>query len=422
MPDLDNHMDELFQKAAENYPLKTNAGNFDDLVPFIAAETTTAAKPELLKGKRKTALLLLAFLVSGILIGTYLVSSNNKTAGSKPPSQNNGAISAQSKTATQLHLNNEEGFAAGKAIENKVNENTAAENAVTVNETFYQKNKPIYNSKAKMFTNITQADAVTDDDKIAENKTDETGKAAINKTTSETESRQKTGIEKINTEAKKEIAEKAAKKEKQANEETKPPGKKNKNKPAFYYGIAAGAELNKVKSQDMTKTGFNGGIVLGLQINKKISVETGLQLSQKKYYSDGKYFNPKAGSMPANMTVNSLESKSTLIEIPVSVKYNFSKKKNTFYGKAGLSSCIMTKESNRYQAVVSGQQQEVNTTYKTKQGYFASDVRISAGYQHTVSKKINMRIEPYVQVPIKGIGIGSLPVTTAGVQIVFIRN
>ena len=65
MQHIDNHMDELFQKAAENYPLKTGTGNFDDLMPFIGGETSVTTKAALLKGKRKTALLLFAFLFTG---------------------------------------------------------------------------------------------------------------------------------------------------------------------------------------------------------------------------------------------------------------------------------------------------------------------------------------------------------------------
>jgi hypothetical protein len=126
--------------------------------------------------------------------------------------------------------------------------------------------------------------------------------------------------------------------------------------------------------------------------------------------------------MPANMTINSLEGTSTLIEIPVSVKYNFSKKKNTLYAKAGVSSYIMTKESNKYQAVLSGQQQEVNSAYNNTHCYLASDVRLAVGYQHVLNKKLNIRVEPYIQIPLKGIGIGTLPVTSTGLQLVLTRH
>jgi hypothetical protein len=407
MPDIDNHMDELFQKAAENYPLKTGAGNFDGLLPFIAGKTAITAKPAALSGKRKTALLLLALLFTGALAGTYIINNfrNNKNANDKVLVQEKTNASIPNNTTTQLNINND------KALSG----NSAPENMVTAAETVFQKTQPDYSTKGKIFTNIKQPDAVTDEYATTESESNVSTKITDNKTAADTQNQQEIKISKQDTAAKKE-------KNEAEKEEAKPSLKKTKNKPVFYYGIVAGIELNKVKTQDMTKTGFNGGAILGLQVNKKIAVETGLQLSQKKYYSDGKYFKPKTGAMPANMAVTSLQSTSTLIEIPVSIKYNFSKKKNTLYGKAGVSSYIMTKESNRYQAVVSGQQQEINNTYKTTHSYLASDIRISAGYQHTAGKKINIRVEPYIQIPLKGIGVGTIPVTSTGLQLVLTRN
>ena len=172
----------------------------------------------------------------------------------------------------------------------------------------------------------------------------------------------------------------------------------------------------------MTKAGFNGGLVLGLEFNKKIALETGIQLSQKKYHTSGEYFHPEKGSMPANMSIKSLNGSSNLIEIPLSVKYNFSKKKNTLYGKVGVSSFIMTKEANRYQAVISGQPMEVNSTYNNTKAYAAAELRLSAGYQHKPGKKMIIRVEPYIQIPLRGIGIGALPVTSTGLQLVLTRH
>jgi hypothetical protein len=87
MPDVDDHMDELFQKAADNYPLKTMPGNFDELLPFVAGNAASANKP--VTGKRKTALLLLAFIVTGAIVSTHLVNRNapNIAAGNKESMQ-----------------------------------------------------------------------------------------------------------------------------------------------------------------------------------------------------------------------------------------------------------------------------------------------------------------------------------------------
>ena len=416
MPNLDNHMDELFQKAAENYPLKTEAGNFDDLMPFIAGEKTAIVNPAA-KGKRKTTLLMLAVLFIGFTIGTtYLMTKNynNKIINNEASVKDKSIFAVQNNTVSQQLIN----FDA--AVDAKVQEANTSSN-------IYQKHKLASYTKGNIFTQITSPVAEADEDSDEINNRPENIKNAEANTKVRINNSQPDYDETEIAKVKKDNIDQPDKKRELTVNETKTADKKakknkNKYKPGIYYGIATGVELNEVKGQPMTKVGLNVGVILGLQINQKTAIETGVQVSQKKYYSEGKHFKPKAGSMPANMYINSLQSTSTIIEIPVSVKYNFSKKKNTLYAKAGVSSYIMTKESNKYQAVVSGLQQEINSTYKTNQAYIASEVRISAGYQHSIGKKSNIRVEPYIQIPLKGIGIGTMPVTSTGLQLVLTRN
>jgi hypothetical protein len=200
------------------------------------------------------------------------------------------------------------------------------------------------------------------------------------------------------------------------------PIRKITKKTSLYVGGSAGFEFNDVKNQGITKAGLQGGILLGMQFNHKISIETGVQFGQKKYYSQGKYFHPKTGTMPPNMTISSLEGTSSIIEIPVSVKFNFSKKQDGFYGKAGISNYVMTKEQNNYKAMVSGFPQDMQSTYKKKRFYPAAGLHLSAGYQMPIGKSLNLRAEPYIQVPLCKIGIGSLPVKSAGLNLIIIRN
>jgi hypothetical protein len=414
MPDIDNHMDELFKKAAADYPLKTGKGNFDDLMPFIAGETAANVKPAVAKGKRKTALALLVFLLTGLTIGTIYITSNYRHAeviADNPLTS--GKLNALPHSNGEAQINPPE--ATG------ISANNSSENTVDASTIIFQKNKLGAFYKGKNFIRITQPDAVLDDVSANQNTTRVIPETTPVKAFTEKVNQQEVSKDQINTEVKKEAVALPAEKKEPVATETKPAdkhGKKNKNKPGIYYGVATGIELNKIKNQGMTKAGLNAALVLGLQISKKISVETGVQLSQKKYYSAGEYFKPKTGTMPANMSISSLEGTSTLIEIPVSVKYNLSKKKNTLYGKAGLSTYIITKENNKYQAVISGQQQEVNGEYNKTHCYPASDIRLSMGYQHALNKKLNIRAEPYIQIPLKGIGIGALPVTSTGLQLV----
>lgn len=422
-------MDDLFKKAADNYLLKTDTGKFDDLLPFVAGPAVVSETSINKNSKRynKTALLLLAVLLIGGSIATYFIynSPDNKfvAADTKNKKQNiETSADNQTTTADQLQ-NSSTNIIAGHrpAIQKdninpsvKIRTSSGAKYNATITNAFAtaasDENKPlnIFDpsalQKQKIYTDRQQTViAIT-------NPATEEEQASFRQENKETTISIDPVIEKtkINPAEEKVTGTK--------------PGKKKINKPSFYYGISGGVELNQVKGQGMTKPGLNGGLLLGLQVTKKLAVEAGVQLSQKKYYSSGEHFHAKDGDMPGNMKVMSLNGTSTLVEIPVGIKYNLSKKANGIYGKAGVSTYLMTKERNAYKAMVSGQPQNVNKIYSTTRSYAAAELDLSAGYQHRLSKKLNIRVEPYIQIPLKGIGIGSLPVMSTGVHLVLTRN
>ena len=194
--------------------------------------------------------------------------------------------------------------------------------------------------------------------------------------------------------------------------------KKSNNKP--YLEMLVGPECNQIKNQGFSTAGLCGGIVVGMFLNKNLSLETGALVSQKKYYSKGTYFSMTelASSMPAGMELLSLQGKTTVVEIPINLKYNLIKKnKSIFFGTAGLSSYLLTNENNQYLAMVNGNEEKLTGNYSKYQKYFMASLNFGVGYEYKITKKISLRLDPYLQIPIKGMGIGSMPVTSAGIHL-----
>ncbi|MEO7293013.1 MAG: porin family protein, partial [Ginsengibacter sp.] len=193
----------------------------------------------------------------------------------------------------------------------------------------------------------------------------------------------------------------------------------------FYYGLLLGAEVNTVKNQDMKKVGFDIGLIGGYRFNKHFSAETGVLFSQKYYTTAGKYFSRKeiGSMMPAGMKVIEVKGASNVVEIPVHLRYDIvNKKKSRFFSSAGFSSYILTKESNKYYTSLNGTDYIMYGTYKNNPSYFAASLDLAVGYEKNFGKKSNIRFQPYVQLPIKGIGVGNLKVTSAGVHIAITRS
>jgi hypothetical protein len=177
--------------------------------------------------------------------------------------------------------------------------------------------------------------------------------------------------------------------------------------------------LSEVKSQGINKTGFDIGLLAGYRFSRKISLETGLLFATKYYYSDGKYFDMKPDpSMPPNMTLMSLKGNSKIVEIPIKVRYDFiNNGKSNVFSSAGINSYVLARENNNYHTMVNGNPQDMDKSYKDVTNYTAATFYFSAGYEHRILKRNKIRIEPYLQIPLKGIGVGKMPVTSTGLHL-----
>lgn len=76
---------------------------------------------------------------------------------------------------------------------------------------------------------------------------------------------------------------------------------------------------------------------------------------------------------------------------------------------------------NQYQTITDGMQRNLTGTYNNMSLHSAASLKLSIGYEKNIRKAVRIRLEPYIQIPLKGIGVGSMPVTTTGVHIGFFR-
>ena len=184
----------------------------------------------------------------------------------------------------------------------------------------------------------------------------------------------------------------------------------------FYAGVIAGADATTVKFQKIENAGATYGALLGYELNKKWSIEGGILLEKKYYYSEGKYF--KTTKIPQNWTVDDVSGNCKMIELPLSIRYNFTAHKNSgWFATAGTSTYFMQKQNYVYDYYWGGWRYTKNMDYDTASTYIFSNIGLSVGYVHRLGNFADLRIEPYVKLPVSGIGIGRLPMLSSGLQI-----
>jgi hypothetical protein len=395
-------MDDLFRSAAENYQLK-NGNDWDKIAPLIAGSETSAIATATPKSRKPWLILLALLIISPLLFITFnreksnqqspAVAINNSDVLTVNPDQQTSALVPKNHSENPNHTN----FSERSLIENGSNSTDGL--SKTKNIAFEINNR----SESDLIEQKQQIEEIPAKDHQVQT-VDFSGKhefqipGKVNKTLNPL----------INTKL---ITEASI------------PVTKSPEIRGLYLGILSGPQWNQVEGQGYNKTGFNLGLIAGFSFNKRLAVESGISYSKKYYYSDGQYFHMKKNPGTPTMKVISLEGSSNVIEIPAKIKYDvIDNKKGELFITAGLSTYILTKENNQYYALINGTPQNSNVIYNDRKTYLAGGMNLSAGYSIHLKKKTDIRIEPYLQIPFKGTGVGSMRVTTTGLNIGITRN
>ncbi len=198
-----------------------------------------------------------------------------------------------------------------------------------------------------------------------------------------------------------------------------------KSSKKFYAVLTGGLDASSVRLQKIEKAGHHYGGLLGYRVNKKWSVEAGLLIEKKYYYTEGRYFNTSGVYMPANSKITEVSGDCKMFELPLAVQYNFSERAHSsWFAAAGISSYIMKSEHYDYLYYYgnTGTQANHEKTYKNQSKNLFSVIQLSAGYTRKIGKTTALRVEPYFKLPVSGIGYGKLPLLSKGIHLGIIKD
>jgi len=401
---INDDMDELFRRAAEDYPLNTNNADWNSVLKKLS-ENSADIKPGNKRGNKKySSLLLLLLILPVIWIGKeYFYSSNN----------------AGSRISMAQHNSNNKLSSSKAVIAAPPMENRLPGNMVRVvrddNSAFVQ----LVDQKNNVRRQKASLRSVFDIPPV--NNNDISGPA---NSTTDTKSESKQAP--INNDVV--IAEVKSNKQnntvqqddsKDENNKTVLKDKNKKQKEhGIYAGIMVSPDISTIKFQGIRNMGVSAGVIVGYQVNKNIDVETGLAWNEKYYHSDGKYFNAKNIVLPTYAKVKELDGTCKMIEVPVTVRYNFRRSsKGNLSVSGGLSSYIMKRENYDYTIERNGVQYPRNAGYKNSSTDMFAVANAGFAYNRNIGKKTILRVEPYIKIPVKGVGIGDLPIMSTGINI-----
>lgn len=189
------------------------------------------------------------------------------------------------------------------------------------------------------------------------------------------------------------------------------------NKKGWFWGLTAGIDVSTVKYHYASDAGYNIGGLIGYRFNQHLSVQTGGIYTQKNYKMRGADFHPPKGSWLNNYTLETVDGYCKMWELPILATYHFigSNKSNAFIS-LGASSYFMKKENYDYLYYINNQPYYKTVAYNSNDQHILALLHLSAGIEKSINKKLTGIVEPYAKIPLSGVGMGSIQLSSFGVN------
>lgn len=196
--------------------------------------------------------------------------------------------------------------------------------------------------------------------------------------------------------------------------------KKIKSKSSFKnnFGItlSAGPDISGVHVNDAGQLTITYGGGISYSIYKKFTIRTGFYVSKKIYSVGPNDYHIPTGSLGNYEYLQNVDANCKVYEIPINLDYSFGKIKNhSWFVSTGLSSYLMKRESyNYYYKTPAGETYNKDWTINNKNKNFFSVLNLSGGYQYYFNKQFSITAEPYINLPLSGIGAGKVKLNSSG--------
>jgi opacity protein-like surface antigen len=194
-----------------------------------------------------------------------------------------------------------------------------------------------------------------------------------------------------------------------------PEKKKPKKNIAGNFGItfSVGPDLSFIKLDKLGKVTLAYGAGLSYTFKKRVTIRAGFYASKKIYVATpDQYYIPPGSYYPGLYEVDAV---CKVYEIPVSLSYHFWQRRNhNWFGNAGLSSFLMKNEKYNYVYKNYGQTYNYKTEIKNRNKHYFAVLTLSAGYEYRFNKWLSLQAEPYVKLPLAGVGQGKIKLNSSG--------
>lgn len=185
------------------------------------------------------------------------------------------------------------------------------------------------------------------------------------------------------------------------------------------FGFSLGARIDATDLHKISLRQFDqlAGGMISYRFSNRLSLQTGLFIQKAIYYAGPEDYYVKPGSYLSMYRISKIDAVCQIYDIPLNIRYDVLISKGArVFATAGMNSFYLQKENYRYHANGSSGYRMFDSTYRANKNYFSS-AYFSAGIEKRITSSLSVQAEPYVKVPVSGVGAGKVKLYSGGVQL-----
>jgi hypothetical protein len=193
--------------------------------------------------------------------------------------------------------------------------------------------------------------------------------------------------------------------------------------------VVVAPDLSGVGLRDFQRPGTNVGLLLEYRLASRWSVQAGVIRSTKVYKaSASEYYLPDALKAKWKVFPQSVDGRCNILDIPINLRYDIALRPrqngmlpSRWFVSGGVTTYIMQKEDYYYTYADVDKPHVYPNAYPSmtewhgKTGaYGLSQLNLSAGYERALSRRLSWQVEPFMKVPLKGVGYFKIDLLSTG--------
>ena len=187
--------------------------------------------------------------------------------------------------------------------------------------------------------------------------------------------------------------------------------------PRFWLGLVVAPDVSTVKLTQVQAPLPNLGLTLDYRLGPRLRLSTGLLRSAKRYSARREDYDwGAAAPRTYQRNFEDVDAACTVLDVPLNLRYDLlTRPRYRLVGSAGLSSFFMQRERYTYAYLENSLPRRWERNVVNENRHLLSILNLSLGYEGRLSDHWRFQAEPYLKLPLAGVGAGKVRLTSAGV-------